>query len=75
MLGWLRRHPRKTKRLADRTVDTVTEIGLLLVVFGPLDTIFGAESAEAWKGWTVFGVGMVLIVGAAVFQWSLPDDD
>lgn len=74
MFGWLRRHPKKAARLFDRAVEVVSEIGLLLVVFGPLDTIFDPD-AEPSTGWTIFGVGVVLVVGALAFEWSLPDDN
>lgn len=91
--AWLQRkyfgpHPKKAKRLGKRLVDAAAEIGVLLVVFGPLDLVLktvpevskqptvSAVPSFSWvSGWTIMAVGVVLIMIAAVIEWRLPDDD
>lgn len=78
-------HPKKALRLGKRLVDAATEIGVLLMVFGPLDALLRVTvnisatpavgpSTAIWSGWTFFALGVMFVVVAMFAEWRLPDD-
>ena len=76
MLGWLRQHPGKARRLADRILEAMREIGVLLLAFTPLDIALNPSSVRDSAGALLLfiGVGLFLFGAALVFEWRRNDD-
>ena len=78
-------NPKKMQRAGKRVVEVATEIGLLLIVFTPLETLLRAEPSETIRaaktaaprmsglGWLFFVIGVTLIIGALILEWRYLD--
>lgn len=79
--------PKRNQRLGRRVVDVLSEIGVLLVVFGPLELVLRQSQASTagrpilggsagWSiGWTIFLLGLALIAGALLAEWRFLGND
>jgi len=76
MLGWLRGRPAKARRLADRILEGMREVGVLCLAFAPLDVALSQSPLR--KGAAVLllfvGLGAFLFGGTLVFEWRRDHD-
>lgn len=76
MLGWLTRQPTKARRLRDRVLEGMREVGVLFMAFASLDVALSPEPIrDSVIPLLLFlGLGMLLFGGALVFEWRRGDD-
>jgi hypothetical protein len=75
MLGRLRRKPAKARLLADRILEAMREIGVLILAFAPLDVALGPSPHSARTLLIFLGLGFFLFAGSLVFEWRHGDDN
>ena len=77
MVGRLRAKPRKARQLADRILEGMREIGVLLLVFAPLDVALSRTPLRELLGTLLLfvGIGTFLVSAAPAFEWRRDDDE
>jgi hypothetical protein len=77
MLGWLRRKPAKARLLADRILEAMREIAVLLLAFAPLDVALTPSPIRRSAGTLLIflGLGVFLFAATLVFEWRAGSDE
>jgi hypothetical protein len=76
MLGWLRERPAKARRLADRVLELMRELGVLFLAFAPLDAGLSQRPLRESAGALLLfaGLGFFLFGAALMFEWRRDHD-
>lgn len=74
MLGWLKRKPARSRLLADRILEAVREIAVLLLAFAPLDVALGPSRRSTGTLLIFLGIGLFLFATALAVEWRREDD-
>lgn len=69
LLAWETRNRYKLRRLAVSLIGSFREIGLLFLVFGPLDAALAPDRAH--DTWQFFVMGVFYFVLALALEWRL----
>jgi len=77
MLRWFGNQPTRTRRLRERILEGMREVGILFLAFAPLDAGLSQRSLrESAGGLLLFlGLGSFFFGGALVFEWRRRDDE
>ena len=74
LLGWLHGQSAKVRRIRDRVLDGMREVGVLLIAFAPLDAVL-VENRSARSALLLFlALGGFLFAVALIIEWRWGDD-
>ena len=74
LLGSLRAHPAKARRVRERLLEATREIAVLLIAFAPLDAAVVRDRELARSLLLFLGLGLFLLLAALVIEWRRGDD-